>query len=343
MKTKKIIAITGSNGKTTTTSMIADFLTNTNNDVFCGGNIGNPLSKIVLEETISEKTIIVLELSSFQLEDISKFKPYISLFLNISEDHMDRYENNFNLYFQAKLKITQNQTNDDFYIYFGDDNYLGKNLPHNVKTIPYYLNNYNSEIYVKENCIFYNSINLININELNIRGTHNFLNLIAALNVCKILNLKSEEIVNSVKKFKAPEHRLEFVAEINGIKYYNDSKATNIDSVKMALTAFDDPIILILGGRDKDSNFTLLSNAIKEKVKILILTGESANKIESQLKKVIQPIIVPNFQNAIEKAINMATKNDIVLLSPACASFDAFKNYKERGQVFKKIVKGFMK
>ncbi len=343
LQTDNIIAITGSNGKTTTTSMISDFLVNTKNRVYCGGNIGKPLSKIIFEEDIQESDIVVLELSSFQLEDIYSFRPSVAVFLNISNDHMDRYANSMEKYLQAKLRIASNQTDENYFIYYGRDKQLEQNLPKGVNSIPFYLSNKNSDIHLAEDTIIYNGTPLITTKELRIRGTHNYLNLIAALHVCRIFGLEGNTIRESVKNFKPPVHRLEFLDDIEGVKYYNDSKATNIDSVKMALTAFKKPVILILGGRDKDSDFTQLNPMISTKVKQVILTGEAAEKIQSQLDKTITATIIKEFKAAVKKAKSLAQSGDIVLLSPGCASFDAFKNFEERGRCFKKIIKGFKK
>ncbi len=341
LQTDNIIAVTGSNGKTTTTTMISEFLKNTQRRVFCGGNIGHPLSRIIYEEKIQDDDIVVLELSSFQLEDIYSFRPAVAVLLNISNDHMDRYANNMERYRQAKLRIASNQTKENYFIYYSDDKQLSQNLPKGVNPIPFSLSNENSGIYMENDTLIYNDHPFLNTGELNIRGTHNYLNLMAALHVCRIFGLEAEDLEASVKQFKPPEHRLEFVEEIKGVAYYNDSKATNIDAVKMALTAFKKPIILILGGRDKDSDFSLLNRDILAKVKQLVLTGEDAEKIQGQLDKRIKPVIVKDFEAAVNRARENAGAGDIVLLSPACASFDAFKNFEERGRYFKKIVRGF--
>jgi len=340
LNTNHIIAVTGSNGKTTTTTMIAEFLKNSGRPVFCGGNIGNPLSKIVLTETIDDTAIIVLELSSFQLEDIHSFRPSVSLFLNITEDHMDRYDHDPERYFQAKNKITKNQFPDDHYIYYAHDKKLSENLPQKVNCIPFFPENQNSGIFIKDQTIFYNAKKLVSLQNLNICGEHNYLNLLAALQVCQLYNLTKQNIYESVKNFMPPEHRLEFVVEIDGVKYYNDSKATNVDSVKMALTAFNEPVVLILGGRDKAADFRVLSSAIQQKVRHLIITGEAGEKIHNQLKNVTATTVIKDFRKAVEQAGQLAQKGDVVLLSPACASFDAFRNFEERGKFFKKIVKG---
>ena len=343
LNTNNIVAITGSNGKTTTTTMITNFLKNAGLDVYCGGNIGHPLSRIVLEEKIEDESIVVLELSSFQLEDIYSFCPQISIILNVTLDHMDRYHQVFDLYFAAKMRITHFQKEDDFYIYYSDDENLKDAIPRNVQAMAFSLCDKSSGIFIGDNYVWYGSEKLIPLEELNIKGRHNYLNLIAALKVCKIYNLTKDQIFESVKNFQTPEHRLEFVGEIKGTKYYNDSKATNVDSVNMALTAFEEPVILILGGRDKDSDFTLLQDSIKAKVKHLVITGEAAEKIDSQLNGTVDSVIIKNFTEAVQKAHDLATGDDIVLLSPACASFDAFKNYEERGKYFKQLVKGFNK
>ncbi len=343
LDTDKIVAITGSNGKTTTTMMVHQFLSAAKKSVFCGGNIGTPLSQIVFKEEITSDSIVVLEVSSFQLEDIVNFRPYVALFLNISEDHLDRYANRLEHYLQAKMRIAINQTAENFFIYNGADDTLIKNLPKTVTNRPFSLDNTESSSYLFNQSIYYKSEKLVNIADLKIKGEHNYQNLIAALQVCEIFDIKKEALVSIVKNFTPPGHRLEFVDTVNGVDYYNDSKATNIESVKMALTAFDVPVILILGGRDKDSDFSLLVDAIRKKVKRVILTGEAAEKIDTQFPPGINREIVTEFETAVKHAATQAKAGDVVLLSPACASFDAFKNFKARGRYFKKIVKDLNK
>jgi len=335
-----IIGITGSNGKTTTTTLIYQLFKNAGFDAYCGGNIGTAFSEAVLEmeKSDSTKKIIVLELSSFQLERIVHFKPKISFFLNLSDDHMDRYDNNLEKYMEAKLRITMNQDNTDFYIYNLNDKILCENLPKNCTIMTFGLRKKNN-IYFHNDQIFYKDQKLFHIDEILLKGRHNVYNILAALNAALIYDLPIDSVCNTIKNFQPIEHRLEYVAMIDSVEYYNDSKATNVESVKYALESFTKPIIVILGGKDKNSDFSLLIPYLKKYCRHTLLIGDATEKLQATLTDTIPITIVKSMEEAVEKASFLANPYDIVLLSPACASFDMFDNFEHRGKVFKECVK----
>lgn len=339
----KIIAVTGSNGKTTTTTLIHEMFKGTLYDPYCGGNIGIPFSKLILDaqQSKSTKKIFILELSSFQLERIVHFHPFISIFLNITPDHMDRYEHDFMLYFDFKQRIAMNQTKDDFYIFNDDDRLLRDNLPKNTKAIPAGIfSKSDKNVYTDDKSIYLkDGKKLVDRSELSLLGEHNLYNILASLNAALLCGLTPEHLREVLINFKGIEHRLEFVTTINGVDYYNDSKATNIDSVNYALKSFNKPVIVILGGKDKDSDFSLLIPEIKNHVKEAILVGKAATKIRSALEEIV-PLRDADYdmENAVQIAKSIASPGDVILLSPACASFDMFNDYEHRGRVFKEIV-----
>jgi UDP-N-acetylmuramoylalanine--D-glutamate ligase len=336
----EIVAITGSNGKTTTTTLIFELLKNSNLDVYCGGNIGTPFSKLILksEKSISKKKVFVLEVSSFQLERIFHFHPYISVILNISQDHLDRH-GDIHSYLSTKLKIAMNQTPSDYFIYNEDDRLISQNLPRNCTAIPFgLLSTTEKPIKATRDAIYLNNTELIRRTDIRLFGEHNLYNIMSALNVTLFYNIPAEKIRNTLKNFKSIEHRLEYVTTIDGVDYYNDSKATNVDSVIWALKSFEKPIVIILGGKDKNSNFSPLIPEIKKHAKSALLIGEAAPKIKKVLNRVIPLYEENSLQEAVKTAKKLSNKGDIVLLSPSCASFDMFENFEHRGKVFKQIV-----
>lgn len=336
-----IIAITGSNGKTTTTSLIGKIFENAGKDYVVAGNIGIAFSSVV--EYLTEKSTAIVEVSSFQLDHIDKFKPKISVLLNITPDHLDRYDNSMEKYSISKSKIFKNQTGEDFLIYNCDDPVISK-LVYTAKctTIPFstkielsfgaFIDWNNKKLIIANNMDRYP---VISIDEIGIKGIHNLYNSLAAVLVARQMNVSINSISTALNDFKGVEHRLELVREINGVKYINDSKATNVDSVYYALTAFENPIVLILGGRDKGNDYSKLKAVVQKKVKKIIAIGESAEKIKKEFSNVE---IANSMQEAVNIASNRAIAGDIVLLSPACASFDWFNNYEHRGNVFKELV-----
>ena len=331
----KIIGITGSNGKSTVTSMIYHILKESGVEATIGGNIGIPLIKFAEENS----EYFVVELSSFQLEKIKKFKPFISVLLNITPDHLDRYSN-FEDYAIAKFNIFKNQQNTDFAVLNIEDEFIKNNL-NTIKAtkVLYSIEKENVDIYTKNNKIIYKDEEILEFSDIPLLGIHNIENTMAVVGVMKIIGLKNSEIKEGIKTFKGLEHRTELCGEIGGVKFINDSKATNIDATYKALISFDSPIILILGGKDKGGDFTVLNDLIKSKVKKLILIGAAREKIKKQLDKDIEFIEVNTMEEAVRTSYSLAEKGDLVLLSPACASFDMYKNFEERGRDFKNLVK----
>ncbi|WP_082498287.1 UDP-N-acetylmuramoyl-L-alanine--D-glutamate ligase [Chryseobacterium sp. Leaf180] len=338
----KIIAITGSNGKTTTTSLIYHILKNDGMNVGLGGNIGYSFAKQVADENFE---FYVLEVSSFQLDDIQNFRPYISLLLNLSQDHLDQYNYDYEEYAMAKFRITENQENDNFFIYNKDDE-MSKNILEKfevkAKMIPFstkeklteggFIND--DQIMVKLQEEF-----SMKIEELSLIGNHNVANSLAASIAGKILEISNESIRNSLMTFQAVEHRLEFVTEINGVKYINDSKATNVNAAYYALESMKNPTIWIVGGVDKGNDYTEIEDLVKRKVKAIVCLGLDNQKIIDFFKDKKEYIYsTSSMEEAVKTAKSLATKNDAVLLSPCCASFDLFKNYEDRGKQFKEQV-----
>ena len=338
----KIIAITGSNGKTTTTSLIYHILKNDNMNVGLGGNIGKSFALQVAKENFE---YYVLEVSSFQLDDIQNFRPYISLLLNLSPDHLDQYNYNYEEYALAKFRIAENQENDNYFIYNKDDEMSQKLLQQldlRVKQIPFSMKEKLNEggytegekLYVKLQDEF-----SMRIDELSIMGTHNVANSLAASIAGKLLNISNESIRHSLMTFQAVEHRLENFAEINGVKYINDSKATNVNATYYALESMKQPTVWIVGGKDKGNDYTEIEELVKKKVKAIICMGLDNSKIINFFKDKKEIIIdTASIEDAVKAAKSFAAKGDAVLLSPCCASFDLFDNYEHRGKLFKEEV-----
>ena len=339
----KIIAITGSNGKTTTTSLIYHILKNAGFNVGLGGNIGKSFAKQVAEE---QYDYFVLEISSFQLDDIQNFRPYISLLLNLSPDHLDQYNYNYEEYALAKFNIAKNQQNNNFFICNKDDEMSKKLLNRvdiNAKKLLFSLNEgleeggfaTNDHIFVKlEGRTF-----SMPIGEMSLVGKHNVANCLAASITAKLLNISDNSLVESLKTFQSVEHRLEQFAEIDGVKYINDSKATNVNATYYALESMKTPTIWIVGGVDKGNDYTEIEELVKEKVMAIVCLGVDNKKIIdffSVNKELIYN--TSNLEECVKIAKNVAHKGDTVLLSPCCASFDLFKSYEDRGKKFKQAV-----
>ncbi len=334
----KIIGITGSNGKSTVTSMIYHILKEAGEKVTIAGNIGVPLINFVEEKS----DYFVVELSSFQLEKIVDFKPFISVLLNITPDHLDRYKR-FEDYAEAKFNLFKNQKSSDFAVLNKDDDYIEKNKNRiSASKIFFSINDKKADVYFDKEMVFFKDEPIIKSDEIPLLGIHNIENTMASVAVAKVIGLKNKIIKETIKSFKGLEHRTELCGEIDGVKFINDSKATNIDATYKALLSFDSPLILILGGKDKGGDFTKLNELIKNKVKKLILIGAAREKIKKQLSKDIDYIEVESMKEAVYKGFDFAEKGDIVLLSPACASFDMYENFEKRGEDFKRIVKGLM-
>lgn len=338
----KIIAVTGSNGKSTTVSLIYHIFKRVGKNVILAGNIGKPITGFPIDTRDFE--FIVLEVSSFQLENIVDFKPDISVLLNLTPDHINRHGTVEN-YYKAKSKIFSNQTGDDIAIVDSEDEEVMELACHfPVKKMKYSLksrmNNYvNYEDDLLTISDQHQSSVVLDRGELPLPGEHNLRNIFAASLVGVYSGLRAKQIKQGVKSFSTLEHRLEMVDEINGIKFVNDSKATNGNSVFYAIQSFEQPINLIMGGSEKNEDFTFLKKPIQENVKNLIILGETASKLKSTFNKAVPIIEVNNLEEAVKKGFEIAEKNEFVLLSPGCASFDMFENFEDRGKQFKKFVK----
>lgn len=337
-----IVAITGTNGKTTTTSLCSHVFNACGFKTYTAGNIGLAFSEIVLD--VSENEYAVVEVSSFQLDLIDKFKPKIAVILNITPDHLNRYENNYQKYIDSKLKIYGNQDETDFLILNRDNDILMKSLTkHRSKD---YFFSLKSE--VNDSCsISGDEIAFLknhktefrcSLSDINLRGEHNYANAMAVIIAAKIFGFDNEKIIAGLKTFHGVEHRLEFVREIDGVKYINDSKATNVDSVWYALRSFEEPIYLIMGGQDKGNDYNQIKDLVLNKVKKIYAIGSSAEKVFNFFHHDVKVEIKHTLEEVVNAVSSEARENDIVLLSPACASFDMFNDYEHRGKVFKEAV-----
>jgi UDP-N-acetylmuramoylalanine--D-glutamate ligase len=332
----KIIAITGTNGKTTTSLLAYHLLKNVGLDVALGGNIGKSFAKLVSEKKYA---YYVLELSSFQLDDIKDFRPDIAVILNITADHLDRYAYQIEKYIQAKFRISKNQLLDDVFIYNAEDKnintLLTNDFPKGRKNGISISNARLSSNYATETHLIVKNWK-IPLTQLPLLGKHNQFNIATGLAICQSLQLPKKEVVKALTTFQNVAHRLEQVIDIQGVRFINDSKATNVDAVSYALESFDSPIIWIAGGVDKGNDYTEIEEKVKKNVKALICLGEDNEKLISFFGDKIKTIYsTQDMKDALEKAMHYSKKNDIVLLSPACASFDLFKNYEDRGNKFK--------
>lgn len=339
---RNYISVTGTDGKTTTVNLIYSII-NSYKKARLLGNVGNTFSKEV--ESIEKDEDIVLELSSFQLETVDNFHSHISVILNIAEDHLDRYKD-IEDYFNAKKNITKNQNSNDFLILNYDNFYTNryyneliktKDIAFNVLTFSTKYREANLYYNNEDECLYYNAEKIFSIAKRKLLGMHNIENILASVLACIEDNIPIEYIDKAVNNFQSIEHRLEFVKEIDGVRYINDSKATSMSAVMSALKSFDKNIILIMGGRNKGIDFKPLKSIIEERVKKLILTGEASEDLSSMID-VSNKIIIKDFTEAFDYAKKIALKGDTVLLSPGCASFDSFKNYEERGKYFKSLV-----
>jgi UDP-N-acetylmuramoylalanine--D-glutamate ligase len=336
----RLIGITGSNGKTTTTSLIEHILRNAGFSTILAGNIGTPL--IARVEETSDDTITVAELSSFQLELIETFRPDISVFLNLTADHLDRHHT-LQAYGRAKARIFENQTEADSAILNADDPATTELAPAKPRV---YLFSRKQRVaqgaFVREKEIVFqhdgNEEVVLNLQDIPLAGAHNVENVLAAVAATRLAGADPAAIAKGVRSFTGVEHRLEFVAEIAGVRYYNDSKATNVDAALKALDAFPGRILIILGGKDKDSDYTLLQKPLREKAILALLIGAAAEKIEKQITGSVAIERAGTIERAVEIASHAARPGDVVLLAPACASFDQFQNYEHRGRVFKELV-----
>ena len=341
---KPVIAITGSNGKTTTTSMIHKLLTDAGLTAGLGGNIGRSFAAQVMGQ---EPDYYVLEVSSFQLDGTTQFQPHIAVITNITPDHLDRYNYKFEAYIASKMSITRSQTPEDYLVYDYDDPVLAKSVaqtPINASLMPY--STKTSVVqgsYIDRDTLVINTpeklINMPKL-DLNVKGTHNQKNAMAAATVAALLNIRKETIRQSLEHFQSVEHRLEYVLKINNVTYINDSKATNVNSVYYALESMHSPTVWIVGGEDKGNDYNELLPFVNEKVKAIICLGLNNEKIIQTFGSVVDMLVeTQSMSDAVQVAYRLAQRGDTVLLSPACASFDLFENYEDRGRQFKNAVR----
>jgi UDP-N-acetylmuramoylalanine--D-glutamate ligase len=342
-----IVAITGSNGKTTTTTLAGEILAAGGRSTVVGGNIGTPAISLV--ERVTPDTVVVLEVSSFQLETIQTFRPKIAVILNITPDHLDRHRT-FAAYADAKARIFENQLSDDFAVLNADDPTCAK-FANRTRAQVFWFSR-KKEVkqgaYTHDGRILFRDSGgqreIMLVSEIPLKGAHNVENVLAAVCVGALMGCQPEQIRQAVRAFKAVEHRLEYVATIRGVEYYNDSKATNVDATIKALESFPANIHLILGGKDKDSDYAQLNDLLRQRVKRVYTIGAAAAKIEAQITSskgggATEIVHAETLEAAVRRAAAAAQPGDVVLLAPACASFDQFRNYEHRGKVFKEIVR----
>jgi UDP-N-acetylmuramoylalanine--D-glutamate ligase len=337
----KIVAITGSNGKTTTTTLAGEILATGGLASVVGGNIGTPAISLV--ERASAETVAVLEVSSFQLETIQKFRPRIAVVLNVTPDHLDRHRT-FAAYTDAKARIFENQGGNDFSVLNADDPTCVQMASRTQAQVFWFSRKKEVKqgACVREGQILFRDSKgqreIMLLSDIPLKGAHNVENVLAAICVGALSGVAPQLIRDAVAKFRAVEHRLEYVATIRGVEYYNDSKATNVDATIKALESFPSNIHLILGGKDKGSDYGVLNDLLRHRVKGVYTIGAAATKIESQIRGATEIVHAETLENAIKRAADSAQPGDIVLLAPACASFDQFRNYEHRGKVFKDVV-----
>ena len=345
----KIIAITGSNGKTTTTALTYHIMKKGGIDAALVGNIGYSFARQVAEDP---KPVYVAEISSFQLDDIHAFRPEIAILTNITEDHLDRYEYQFENYIRSKFRIAMNQRPEDHFIYCADDEVTMQflNQPDKIgftiqsKQLPFTMK---SEVkngaFIKDGDLYVRTgeeFTSMSVYDFALKGKHNQYNTMAACVAADIMDIRKEKIREAVQDFKSLEHRMEPVATVRGVEFINDSKATNVNSTWYALESMTKPTILILGGVDKGNDYSLIAELVKEKVRAIICLGTDNRKIHEAFGNIVSPIVnTGSAYEAVHAAYHFSTKGDVVLLSPACASFDLFKNYEDRGNQFKQAVR----
>lgn len=343
-----MIGITGTNGKTTTTVLIGEIFKNAGYKTFVCGNVGKAFSEIVND--VTEDSIVVLELSSFQLEDIETLSPEVAIILNITPDHLD-WHGSFENYLTSKLKISNNQAENDLLVYNYDDEILKnklKNYPKKIAAISLteniYESNFSTGASMKDGMLYYfdkkkNQLDDVVLRkDVYLKGNHNVYNSLAAIVAAKKFGISCDEIEKTLIEFKGVEHRIEFVRELNGVSYYNDSKATNIDALIVALQSFDKNIILILGGKDADNDYNAVKDLVKDRVKEIIAVGSSKEKINNFFSPFKKVYVADSYEDAVSYSNKIGIAGDTVLLSPACKSFDMFNNFEERGTKFKELV-----
>ena len=340
----KIAAITGSNGKSTTTALLYHICKIANEEVAMVGNIGFSFARQIAQ---APKALYIIEVSSFQLDDIKYFKPEIAILLNITEDHLDRYDYQFENYIKSKFRIIENQNQENYFIYCIDDEVIVKHLEQlttNTNPLPFsmkqevkkggYIKNDQMMLKIQEERV------TMSIYDFALKGKHNAYNTMAASIAATTLGIRKEKIREAVSNFHSLEHRMEFVATVRGVDFINDSKATNVNSTWYALESMQKKTVLILGGVDKGNDYELIAELVKEKVKAIICMGVDNKKIIDFFKDIVPTIIeTDSAKKAVNASFKLAEKGELVLMSPACASFDLFKNYEDRGRQFKESVK----
>ncbi len=338
---KRVIAITGTNGKTTTTSLLGRILEHCGRRVFVGGNIGNPLISYVNGK--QDDDYAVLEVSSFQLQWVRNFHPFIAMLLNVTSDHLD-YHGSFEEYRSVKERIFACQGTEDFAILNGDDPVsadMSKRLPAGHISCFSSSSRLQEGMFIDGDCLRYRSAGVDEeypIRSIRLKGAHNLENVMAAVLASRMCGCPPEGIINVLESFAGIPHRIEFAGTVDGVEYYNDSKGTNVDAVCRALESFPGPLVLLVGGRYKGGDFGILTKLIRERVKTLVVFGEARETIHSIIGGIVKTERAENLKNAVDMARDNSSSGDIVLLSPGCSSFDEFKNYEERGSVFKAMV-----
>ena len=347
----RVVAITGSNGKTTTTTLVGEILKQAGVPVLVGGNIGLPVIELVEKSTA--ETVSVLEVSSFQLETVEEFHPWIAVVLNITPDHLDRH-GSFANYAAAKARITERQEGGDFLVLNAEDKatqmVAGHPGPNGRTKAQIYWFSPRRPIkqgaFVHGESVVYlakeggKAEPVMPVSEIPLKGAHNVENVLAAVTVGRLVGVTAEQIRASVRGFKAVEHRLEYVRTVEGVEFYNDSKATNVDAALKAVASFPGGVHLILGGKDKDSDYTQMAELLRERVKAVYTIGSAAEKITRELDGVVKMVSAGTLDVAVNEAAEAAEAGDVVLLAPACSSFDQFANYEERGRRFRELVEG---
>jgi len=337
-----IVAITGSNGKTTTTTLAGDIARAGGLPTVVGGNIGTPAISLV--ENTTAGSVAVLEVSSFQLETIQSFHPKIAVVLNVTPDHLDRHHT-FEIYVNAKARIFENQAGGDFAVLNSDDPVCSQMAKRTRAQVVWFSRKKEVErgTFLRAGGVVFRDSSgereIMPVSEIRLKGAHNVENVLAAVAVGALLGCKPGSIRTAVRDFKAVEHRIEYVATVRGVEYYNDSKATNVDATIKAIESFLANIHLILGGKDKGSDYSVLHDLLRQRVKRVYTIGAAAAKIESQIGGTTEIVPAGTLEKAVDLAAKAAQPGDIVLLAPACASFDQFENYQHRGRVFKDTVK----
>jgi UDP-N-acetylmuramoylalanine--D-glutamate ligase len=342
-----VVAITGTNGKTTTTTLVGRMLSDARMAALVGGNIGTAFAQIVSEATA--QTRVVLEVSSFQLDHVETFRPRVAVLLNVTPDHLDRYGHSFENYAAAKAKVFRNQGAGDTLVYNEEDpvtrRLVTELAPPGVRLLGFGPERASGEGAWMRAGIMGTTIGgataeLLPAAEISIRGGHNLANAMAAALAARVTGVSAASVRATLRNFKGVEHRLEFVRMVDGVTYVNDSKATNVDSVWYALQSFTAPLVVLVGGRDKGNDYTRLHDLARKHVRAVVAIGESAEKVVRAFQGVVPVLRAEGMTEAVAAARGTARRGDVVLLSPACASFDWFKDYEHRGRVFKEIVMG---